>query len=72
MLRYHSLIHIGIVELDGPLPCQPSNKHHHHGVAFADAVAWRWRISPPHPREPLRKGLAEDGVRGFYLVWLTG
>ena len=34
MLRYHSLIHIGIVELDGQPPCRPSNKHNHHGGAI--------------------------------------
>jgi hypothetical protein len=33
MLRYRSLIHVGIVELDGWLPRQPSNKYHHHGGA---------------------------------------
>ena len=41
-------------------------------VPFADSAAWDWRISPPHPREPLRKGLAEGGVGGFYLIHLTG
>jgi hypothetical protein len=64
-LRYRSLIHVGMVELDDRLPRQPSNKHHHHGVLFANIAAWRFQISPPHPREPLRKGLAEGGVRGF-------
>jgi hypothetical protein len=33
MLCYCSLIHVGIVELDGRLPCPPSNKHHIHGGA---------------------------------------
>ena len=40
-------------------------------VPFADSAAWDWRISPPHPREPLRKGLAKGGVGGFYLIHLT-
>jgi hypothetical protein len=56
-LGYRSLIDVGIVELDGQLPCQPSNKHHHHGVAFATTAAWLWRISQPNLREPLWKGL---------------
>ena len=30
-LRYQSLVHVGIVDLDGPLPCWPSNKPHNHG-----------------------------------------
>jgi hypothetical protein len=34
-------------------------------VPFADSAAWQWRISPPHPGEPLLKGLAVDGVQGF-------
>jgi hypothetical protein len=29
---------------------------------FAATAAWMWRISPPHPQEPLRIGLAEDGL----------
>ncbi len=33
MLRYHSLIHVGIVPIDGRPPCRPSNNHHHHGGA---------------------------------------
>jgi hypothetical protein len=32
---------------------------------FATTAAWMWRINPPHPREPLRKGLAEGGSQGF-------
>jgi hypothetical protein len=31
MLHYRSLIHVGIVPIDGRPPCRPSNKHHHHG-----------------------------------------
>jgi hypothetical protein len=28
---HHCLIHVGIVYLEGGLPCRPSNKPHHHG-----------------------------------------
>jgi hypothetical protein len=38
---------------------------------FADTAAWQWQISPPHPWEPLWKGLAKGGVPEFYLVWLN-
>ena len=41
-------------------------------VSFADSAAWDWWISPPHPWEPLPKGLAEGGVWGFYFIHLTG
>ena len=34
-------------------------------VPFADSAAWQWQISPPHPGEPLLKGLAVDGMQGF-------
>ena len=33
-LRYRSLIHVGIVDFDGRLPCQPSNKPLNHGGAI--------------------------------------
>jgi len=29
-------------------------------------AAQLWCFELPHPREPLRKGLAEGGVSGFY------
>jgi hypothetical protein len=32
----------------------------------AGLVTWLQCFEPPHPREPLRKGLAEGGVSGFY------
>ena len=48
--------------------CQLSPKTTTMVVLFVDSAARQWRISPPHPREPLWKGLAEDGVRGFHLV----
>jgi hypothetical protein len=32
-LCYHSLTHVGIVDFDGQLPCQPFNKPHNHGFA---------------------------------------
>jgi hypothetical protein len=32
-LHYCSLIHVGIVDFDGRLPCRPSNKPHNHGGA---------------------------------------
>ena len=41
-------------------------------VPIADSAAWQWQISLPHHQEPLQKGLAEGGVRGFTLIWLTG
>ena len=44
----------------------PTNKKQiHHGVAFADTMAWRWRISPPQPHEPLLKGLQRVACQGF-------
>ena len=35
---------------------------------FAITVAWLVCFKPPHPREPLWKGLTEGGVAGFYMV----
>jgi hypothetical protein len=32
----------------------------------AGLAAQLWCFEPPHPREPLRKGLAEGCVSGFY------
>jgi hypothetical protein len=32
---------------------------------FAAAAAWMWQISPPHPREPLWKGLPRVFYEGF-------
>ncbi len=48
-LSYHNLIHVGIVDFDGRLPCWTSNKPRNHGVPFATAVAWLWQISKPYP-----------------------
>ena len=52
-VQYRSLIHIGIVELDGRLPRQPSNKHHHHGGAVCCcsgmAVANQSPVPPGFP-----------------------
>ncbi len=39
---------------------------------FAATAAWLWQISQPYPWEPLRKGLGEGDVRGFYLICLIG
>ena len=41
-------------------------------VPFATTAAWWWQISPPLPQGPLRNGLVEGGVRGFYLICMTG
>jgi hypothetical protein len=36
---------------------------------FASPVGWlSWRISSPHPREPLQKGLTKGGIAGFYII----
>jgi hypothetical protein len=34
-------------------------------VLFAATAAWIWPISPPHPWEPLWKGLVRAVVEGF-------
>jgi hypothetical protein len=34
----------------------------------ASPAAWLWGIGSPHPREPLREGLAEGGAEGFSIV----
>ncbi len=38
----------------------------------AGLAAWFFCFEPPHPREPLRKGLTKDNVTGFYIIMLTG
>ena len=45
-------------------------KHKHTNIPtmmepFAPPAAWFCRSSIPHPREPLRKGLAEAAVEGI-------
>jgi hypothetical protein len=45
-------------------------KHKHTNIPtmmepFAPPAAWFCRSSIPHPREPLRKGLAEASVEGI-------
>jgi hypothetical protein len=35
-------------------------------ILFDTTVAWLWQISLPHLQVPLRKGLGEGGVAGFY------
>ncbi len=61
-LRYHSLIHVGIVDL--MVDCLVDHPTNHVTMVepFAATAAWMWRISPPHPWEPLWKGLAEGGL----------
>ncbi len=44
----------------------------HHGGAIVNAADRPRRISPPHPQEPLRQGLDEGGVVGFYSIMPTG
>jgi hypothetical protein len=34
-------------------------------------AAWLLRISSPHPREPMRKGLTKGSVAGFYIIMPT-
>jgi hypothetical protein len=44
----------------------------HYDGAIADTVDRLRQISHPHPREPLRQGLDEGGVAGFYSIMSTG
>ena len=49
---------------------RPSNKHHHHGgVPLATTAAWHWQIIPPHPLDPLMKGLV--GGLAKKNMWYT-
>ncbi len=35
---------------------------------FATTARWLLCFKPPHPQEPLQKGLTEGRVAGFYMV----
>jgi hypothetical protein len=65
MFHYHSIIYMGIVQLEVYPTNSPSKKQHHHGVLFAATAAWHKRIGSPHPRGPLQKRWSKLAVKRF-------
>ncbi len=57
---YNCFIHVGIVDLDGQLPCRPSNKPHHNGGAIhcysCMVVANQWAQPPGASSEGVGQG----------------
>ena len=41
-------------------------KYHHHRRRSLSPTAWLYGINSRHPREPLRDGLVDVAVEGFY------
>jgi hypothetical protein len=61
-LRYQSLIHVGIVNFDGRLPCRPSNKPRNHGGAVLRNSGMDVANQPTPP-----PGASSEGVgRGWF------
>jgi hypothetical protein len=72
ILHYHYYGNIGIVQFKGKWHSSNNQQTLHHGGDIANTADWPRQISHPHPWEPLRQGLNEGGVAGFYSIMPTG
>jgi hypothetical protein len=72
ILHYHDYVYKGIVQFEGKQHSSNNQQILHHGDAIANTADRPRQISHPHPREPLRQGLEEGGVSGFYSIMPTG
>jgi hypothetical protein len=71
-LSSRSICYIRIVQTDGGQGLNHPTKNTTMVEPVAGLAAWFFCFEPPHPREPLRKGLTKDNVTGFYIIMLTG
>ena len=64
-------LHLVYHRIDTTTTTNPCRLYNQRTTVEPFAATWAWLLlcfKPPHPREPLRKGLIEGGVAGFYMV----